>query len=644
MAKTQKFKNLPVLANLTGAKVIGLDAAGNDAQMNLDAIVRPENNFITAASSPVARTRFAGETYYVEKSAYGTALPNFGGVTVPVEDSGKVVFDGRVVWNNGAWQAKWVLADKPGIGSGTVTSENLANKAVSKDKIAEGAVSLGKTDFAAGGKNILDKSLLLLGYTINTGGNREVFSNSAIFAEIPCLPNTTYTFSGSVEYLNIRLRFLNASKVKVGFLPTPSAKPVTFTTPADCFFLDAVAYQGNSTVATQQLYINSAQIELGSVATTYEPFGYKIPTAIIDLSLYQPITLADSKYVQANYTGKNLFNKTSLIEGKGLDVNFNIVTLPSWTISQPIAVLPNTQYTFSGNITNIDARFRFETIDFVKCAPVGGVAATTVALRTFTTPSDCYWVYLPVTSSQNATTKAYYLNSAQLELGPVATAYEAYSKTINPSLIPPIDVKPPFLKGGKGRFLGDSMTAADQYQKVIQTSLGITYVNSGVGGSCVTGGTSNAAGDGTSRLPLVDRWSDLITDSPNFAFIWGGANDWLYRSQCPIGTIDSTDRNTFIGAYKEIILGFQAAGIQVFASTLLMRDNQRSNYATQKAYADATVAVCALYGVPVFNLFEKSGVNYENITQWTTDRTHPNTTIGYPHIGRLFANFINTYY
>jgi len=285
MAKTQKFKNLPVLSNLTGAKVIGLDANGNDAQMNLDAIVRPETNYITATSSPIARTRFAGETYYVEKASYGTALANFGGVTVPVEDSGKVVFDGRVVWNNGAWQAKWAITDKPTIGANTVVTNNIASNAVTPEK----------TNFFSSGKNKLNYLAIEEGRYVGPAGT---FISDVKFSMFSFLakPNQVYTYSGTnagAIYAYARFEDINGNLLGV-FAPPNGNMPMSYTTPANTYKV----YQ-NAKVNNNAVTYTNLQIEEGSPATAYAPFVNALSPSYIDLTAYYTGSQSDLKFALA---------------------------------------------------------------------------------------------------------------------------------------------------------------------------------------------------------------------------------------------------------------------------------------------------------------------------------------------------------
>jgi hypothetical protein len=151
MAKTQKFKLLPTLANLTGAKVVGLDANGNDVQMNLQGILRSEHNYVTAASSPVGNTRFAGESYNV-KTPYGITLVNFGGLTVPLKVGNQIVSNARVYWDNGGWSTDWILVDAPVIDTSVLALKDGSNLQVTTRSNADSSNNPASTEFV---KNVV---------------------------------------------------------------------------------------------------------------------------------------------------------------------------------------------------------------------------------------------------------------------------------------------------------------------------------------------------------------------------------------------------------------------------------------------------------------------------------------------------------
>jgi hypothetical protein len=129
MAKTKKLKDLGVISDLTGASIIGLDAAGNDARFPIANIVRSEKGLATPNGTP-GGTRFAGETWLVSPSNYGSTFTNWGGIVVPLKVGAQYVSNARLVWNAGAWSLQYELVDGP------VLTDYVAKSAVVDNQIS----------------------------------------------------------------------------------------------------------------------------------------------------------------------------------------------------------------------------------------------------------------------------------------------------------------------------------------------------------------------------------------------------------------------------------------------------------------------------------------------------------------------------
>lgn len=170
--------------------------------------------------------------------------------------------------------------------------------------------------------------------------------------------------------------------------------------------------------------------------------------------------------------------------------------------------------------------------------------------------------------------------------------------------------------------LGDSYTFSNLYQDSLHTQLGVTVTSRGVNGGYITGG------QGGSATPLVDLIDSCLALNPDIILIQGGSNDM--NASVPLGTIASTDTLTFYGAYKYIIQKCIAKsyGIKIIPVTPLQRGTDRTAYANQRLYVDAIYEVCALYSVPVVDMFYGSGITYENIGVYSNDNIHPNRAAG----------------
>lgn len=200
------------------------------------------------------------------------------------------------------------------------------------------------------------------------------------------------------------------------------------------------------------------------------------------------------------------------------------------------------------------------------------------------------------------------------------------------------DLQP--FKGKVMTYLGDSITQQNKYRNYADVVIAAATKNvNAVAGSCVTKGTDNIVGDGTARVPIVDRASTIT--GQDLIFVFAGINDWYYN--IPIGTESSTVLTTFFGSYKETIsvLINNNPGARIVTATPLQRGTNRNNYTSQKSYADAIVVASRMYGVPCIDLFGESGITFENIGTFTSDNVHPNT-IGGERIGKFIGKFINS--
>jgi len=529
---------------------------------------------------------------------------------------------------------------------------SVSDGVVTTEKLAANAVTADKTAFIKPGKNKFDLTKVVTSAAIGSAPNFSILTgqgSSFAYYAMDCLPNQSYAFSGTINNSRYsRVRFVDAAGAFIsGYDPEPTldVMPKIFTTPPLCvkFYIN-VRNGANVTYST-------LQIEEGTAATTYSAYS-----PVIDLSLIPPIdasklpstifdnydtrAIADTKYLQPTLVGKNLINKTKLTPGKAINsTTGGIVSLSNWTLFQPIAVLPETLYTYSGNLGADQKAIRFEDanhalISFIPPGPTG--SSTTIS---FTTPALCAYVVLPASNTNGAANTALYLDSAQLEMGSV-TNYQKYYKWILPDYLPKGDNYPWF--GKRLTFFGDSITQFNRYTKIVAEITGVNFLRDSVAGSCIATGKEDVVGDGTLRPALCTRADNIDLTSPDFIFIFAGTNDCIYG--VPMGTLADTATNTFYGGLKSMItkLQTQNPNVRIAMSTLCQLTSDRSKYALQKSYADTTLEVCRYYGIPCYDAFGKSGITYENTTQWTSDGIHPSEPLGDRLIGRQFAAFINS--
>ena len=200
--------------------------------------------------------------------------------------------------------------------------------------------------------------------------------------------------------------------------------------------------------------------------------------------------------------------------------------------------------------------------------------------------------------------------------------------------------------------MGDSITNFFQYQPVVQSRLGVGYApNLGIGGSCLA---SNDAGDNGSfayRVGTMSNKAGLVT-------VFGGTNDYGHIPPKPLGVLGDTVNTTVFGAIDKIIntiittnpmakFGFITPLQRNYTGAGLgTTDIGGWGVANSLGYklidvADAIIAVCAIYGVPVLDLYRKSGITNINASIMLRDGLHP-SDVGFILIGHRIATFIDS--
>lgn len=247
----------------------------------------------------------------------------------------------------------------------------------------------------------------------NTATSGVVYANLGSFS---FKANKTYTISVK-NAVNLR----NYTFLKKGTLESANiayASGNVTVTPTENIDTDLVVYMNDisTTGKTTSLYI---QIEEGSTASAYEPFTNG---ASPNPDYPQEINgLAKDGAIEVKTCGKNLYNTEDRIVGVITDGG--VISIASgYYRHTPIKVLPNTNYTLSANNeTNIGGGYvyAFYTKQHKFIKVIAGL--NTVSSHTFTTPANCYYVYL----NDNIETDRKY----QLEVGDTATPYEPYTET-----------------------------------------------------------------------------------------------------------------------------------------------------------------------------------------------------------------------
>jgi lysophospholipase L1-like esterase len=161
------------------------------------------------------------------------------------------------------------------------------------------------------------------------------------------------------------------------------------------------------------------------------------------------------------------------------------------------------------------------------------------------------------------------------------------------------------LKGKTFIVIGDSYFAGSDIDKslvwpaLMAKKYDMQFCNYGIGGSTIS--TYNGG-----KNPMVNRYKDMINNNPDIVIIEGGRND--YNISAPLGTLQSTDTATMMGASRVLITKVKekypnALIICVTCWEVGGNANPAGNVCS--AYGKALIDVCADMGVPCINAMDQ---------------------------------------
>lgn len=271
----------------------------------------------------------------------------------------------------------------------------------------------GKKEYSVG-KNIINPLNLTDGYYLGQNGSLKQNASYCVTTYIRVKNSTQYHISNTGVGGAYHVIFDDKLKALT------SIKDETVTTP------DNAAYIRLSISKSQ---LGAAQMELGDVATSYEPFTdnydneqkfVKIETQMMtdktELKTQMAsdrteleMQIADKKSVSL---GKNLFNKLTVKNGYYIDASGNLKTNSTLSLSHYIKVNPNTSYyiqnTNTGGASNVWFDKEFNAI---KEAAKSGVT---------TSPSNAAYIRLSISTAV--------IDDAMFFEGSTTTSYEPYTE------------------------------------------------------------------------------------------------------------------------------------------------------------------------------------------------------------------------
>jgi lysophospholipase L1-like esterase len=511
----------------------------------------------------------------------------------------------------------------------TPINASVAAKGITEEKYARQSIQAEHTNFLTLGKNIFNKATATSGYyVLYTNGTLLV--NAGYYASdfIPVKPNTVYSYSG---VKNDHFAFYDENRTYISNTTNVLANP--FTTPANAYYVRVSIQTGN---------INTAQIELGSTPSAFEPFKF-ILSSYTDLLKTLPLKAMTTAYLEdlvSRYTyTKNLFNKATITDNNFIAWTNGLLSAnTSYYASDFIPVQPNTAYaiTATSHMAEYGSGKNFIT------GRQSGTYGTT-----FTTGANTYFVRI---SPQKANVA---VDAFQVEVGTTSTAYEKFG-LIQATTVNGIPVIGSSANGWKNKIwssMGTSITQGNSFQPKVSAVLGLQHFNFGVGGTKIadTSGTDTTAMCRDERINTLNSASDLITAE-------GGTNDWA--NNVPLGTIDDIVTTTFYGAVKtmieKLVTRFPSKRIVLITTPYGLYPNRAgwtdtTGYKNQLGlttgdYGKVIMEVARMYGIPCVDIYNLAGWNKINISTFITNDgayLHPNDEGG-KRIAEALTGFLKS--
>ncbi|WP_443945613.1 SGNH/GDSL hydrolase family protein [Pedobacter sp. AW1-32] len=661
--ENQPIDEIAPATSIAGAKILGIAANGDtnlfeisDIKGDYKGLALPDTN----PGVPVLAQSYDAKPGVTYPLFLGT---NGQPISIPTSVEGKPVIAAKLIFNGSNWVAEY-----------NGTDIDLVDYTKTKD-----------LPIVGGGKNLANYQSYIDNSAIEgSTGNLIYLDGGRVSTPIKVSSNTNYTYSGN-EYSRIAFRDMNFNNL--GGLGE-AGDPHSFRTPFNCAY---VIVNLKNPGETQ----DNIQLEYGSVATNFEPFIVAFSPESIQGGITTTRSLGQEMSSNSDKNGLYVLNNdvSNIHKTEGSSLTLNKNTSPSLQQLMLVFNTSNEGYNQFDLMTAGKVDYTVTSVMGFWIDTTEFTTSTTLKLLLYFFDRDINDIgnhqELELTKA-NLTSKGYFTQNGailEVQIKEVIGDWSYVEYLIKPNIgIVNVDyfrvyfVLNPlvanknynfssftFLNGynqlnafstyslpeptvlthnnDKCIFFGDSITAADQYQKEIQKRLGIVYKNNAVPGSCVTPGFGANPSGGVS---LVDRLDAVNSENAKVIGVFAGTNDYGY--EVPLGNISDTDITTFYGAYRTLLSSLQTNNPYsiIFTITPLFGNNGMGPSAgktneevwnLRKPFVDAIIELSNLFSIPVFDAFRLSGIGITNYPQWLADTIHPNEA-GYKKIGVLFSLFL----
>lgn len=357
-------------------------------------------------------------------------------------------------------------------------------------------------------------------------------------------------------------------------------------------------------------------------------------------------TAKDNARALSNMTNRitpNLFDKTNLVSGYySGTVGSKIVLNGSSTwfhIPSPIAVK-------AGDTINFNMAFQTyyigtddsdNVVQVILSPPSSPIAKTiTVASGVTRAYINCFNTYLDnFMVTLNIPVPSFYMSAKGF---PTSKWYNKSYVMLGDSIT---------WQDGNAYTQGNIGAISNGYGTLLKNKTGLaTRTNYGISGASM----GKPANYPTNGCISMDGQTRSFTNV-DFVTIFAGTND--FKLNVPLGTLGKMgdtgfDITTFYGAYRQLLeyMLNQKPTLKIYLFTPLQRNNggYDVNYTNSagvmlKDIKQAVINIGEMYGIPVLDLYAKSGINALNFSTYLMDGLHPND-LGYARLAELIVPFV----
>lgn len=301
----------------------------------------------------------------------------------------------------------------------------------------EESVTPTKNFGAVLGKNLFDNRRVLRGKVFSHSGTDDRlgdYANGFVSDYISVLPQTDYKISGARPSTNTHYAFYDVDKNLLNS-SLGDINP-TFTTPENAVFM---RFDGNLD------YINTIQLEKGTIATHYEEFNYSIDRLkVSDPNVLRQLNSPTKpEKIRGYRPGKNRFDKNAVLKNHYFlnpTTSGTPTAVSTFSVTDFIPAKPSQDYTVSGgNIAG--SRVAWVLFDEQYSFISGG---SFLGDGTFTTTEDTAFYRVDFRNT--------HIDTLQIEEGSEVTPHEPYSFTLDG------------LKGSEAEAYNQSLNTYDSVQ------------------------------------------------------------------------------------------------------------------------------------------------------------------------------------